>query len=227
MGKKVLYEQKIDAIALADCDIMFFQSPEVIFDEFEGADVIIQPNNFSYQFENDFVPYGYYCTSFQCFRNNKNGKKIINYWYDKCIEWCSHIREEGKFGDQKYLDDWRIRFKRVREVSNVGTNIAPWNIQKFDLAKKNGQVVINNKWPLIYYHYHSFRMNLSNYEYIVTGDRNLKYPIADDAMRLIYEPYIQIVRDVVIELKKIKEYYEYTLTNPGGNYHVQKIDQMK
>lgn len=222
IARKIIKEQKTDFVALADCDLMFFQSPEVIFDEFKGADVIIQPNNFSYQFENDFVPFGYYCTSFQCFRNNTNGRNVLEYWHAKCMEWCSHIREEGKFGDQKYLDDWRIRFEKVREVANVGTNVAPWNVQKFDLSQKDGRVVINNKWPLIYYHYHSFKMNLLNYDYIITGDRNLSYPISTEAVRLVYNPYIKIIKNVVKELKKIKEYEEYTKINPGGNYHIQK-----
>lgn len=221
LTRKVLMEQKTDSVALADCDIMFFQSPEIIFEELGKADVIIQPNNFSYQFENDFVPYGYYCTSFQCFRKNKNGKQILDYWHNLCMEWCSHIREEGKFGEQKYLDDWRIRFKNVREVASVGTNVAPWNIQKYDINIKNGEVMINNKWPLVYYHYHSFKMNLLNYKYIITGDRNLKYPISKEAEKYIYKPYIKLIKKTIMNLKKIKEYQEYVITNPEGNYHIQ------
>jgi hypothetical protein len=216
MAKKVIREQKTDFISLADCDLMFFQSPEVIYDELKGADVIIQPNNFSYQHVKDFIPVGYYCTSFQCFRKNDNGKKIINHWHKECLKWCSATFEEGRFGDQKYLDEWRIHFKKVREVSNVGTNIAPWNIQKFDFTKKNNQIVINNKWPLIYYHFHSFRMNLLNYDYIITGDRDNTYQISKTVINLIYKPYIKRVKNAVIELKKIKAYREYVHTNPHG-----------
>lgn len=216
IGRKVLNEQNTDFISLADCDLMFFQSPETIFDEFEGADVIIQPNNFSSNHVEDFIPVGYYCTSFQVFRKNSNAKKIINYWYRLCMKWCSANFEEGRFGDQKYLDDWRIRFKKVREVTNPGTNVAPWNIQKFDLLKKDGKVVINNRWPLIYYHYHSFRMNLSDYKYIITGDRENNYEIPSAAVKLIYKPYIREMRRALIELKKIKVYRDYVDSNPQG-----------
>lgn len=216
IAKKVMMEQGIDFIALADCDMMFFQSPEAIFEEFERADVIIQPNNFSYQYEKDFIPVGYYCTSFQCFRNNNNGRKILDWWRLQCIKWCSSNFEEGRFGDQKYLDDWRIRFKKVREVENPGTNVAPWNVQKFDFSKKNGQIFINNKWPLIYYHYHSFRMNLSDYQYIITGDRENNYEINKRVINLIYIPYIKLMKETIKTLKKIKEYKDYTRLNPTG-----------
>lgn len=216
MGRKIITEQKTDFIALADCDMMFFQSPEVIFEEFDGADVIIQPNNFSYQHEKDFIPVGYYCTSFQCFRNNKNGRKILNWWRSQCIKWCSSNFEEGKFGDQKYLDDWRIRFKKVREVENPGTNVAPWNIQKFDLSKIKGNIIINNKWPLVYYHFHSFRMNLSNGNYILTGDRENNYELPKRAIELVYKPYIKQMRSAINTLKKFKEYQKYIISNPEG-----------
>lgn len=216
MGKKALSETESNFIALADCDMMFFDSPEAIFEEFENADVIIQPNNFSYQYEKDFVPVGYYCTSFQCFRSNSNAKKIIDWWYQECMKWCSSNFEEGKFGDQKYLDDWRIKFKKVREVENPGTNVAPWNVQKFDFSKKNGKILLNNKWPLVYYHFHSFRMNLENYKYIITGDRENNYVIPKNVIDIIYKPYISEMKRVIRRLKKIKIYADYIKSNPEG-----------
>ncbi len=216
MTRKVLLDQKTDFISSCDCDLVFFQSPEVIFDEFGKADVLIQPNNFSYQFENDLTRVGYYCTSFQCFRKNRNSIQILNWWHQKTMEWCSSKFVGGRFGEQKYLDDWRIRFKKVRETANIGTNVAPWNVQKFDLSKQNNQILINNKYPLIYYHYHSFRMDLANYRYVITGDRHNDYPISSEVVRLVYRPYIKTLRETVRELKKIKDYREYVRVNPEG-----------
>ncbi len=214
--RKVLLEQDTDFISSCDCDLMFFQSPEVIFKELGNADVLIQPNNFSFQFVNDFVRVGYYCTSFQCFRKNRNSKKILDWWHKRTMEWCSSKFEDGKFGEQKYLDDWRTRFKKVRELVNVGTNAAPWNIQKYDITKKNDQILLNDSYPLVYYHYHSFRMNLKNYRYIITGDRHNDYPISPEVERIIYRPYIKLLRETIKELKNIKEYRDYVQINPEG-----------
>ncbi len=220
--KFVMDKYNPKSVTFSDCDYMFFQSPELIFDETNGADILIQPNNFSYQQVKDFIPVGYYCSSFEFFRNNKNGKKALNWWHKACMEWCSASFKDGKFGDQKYLDDWRTRFNGVREVSNPGANVAPWNIQKYDLEKRGGKILINGVWPLIYYHFHSFRINLSNYKYIVTGDRHNNYEIDRKVINLVYKPYIQKIISAIKKLKKVKEYRLYIESNPEGNYHLIK-----
>jgi hypothetical protein len=216
LTRKVFLEQEADFTSSCDCDLMFFQSPEIIFQELEGSDILIQPNNYSFPFVKDSPKVGYYCTSFQTFRKNENSLKVLNWWHERTMEWCASTFEEGKFGEQKYLDDWRTRFKKVREIVNVGTNVAPWNIQKYDVSSVKGHVMVNNIFPLVYYHYHSFRMNLSNYKYIITGDRDNNYPIAEDAIKFIYKPYIEILKETVVELKKIKDYRDYTESNPEG-----------
>ena len=214
--RKVLLEQNVDFVSSCDCDLVFFQSPEEIFKELNGADVLIQPNNFSFQFSADYTKIGYYCASFQCFRKNINSIKILNWWHQQTMGWCSSKFEEGRFGDQKYLDDWRTRFKKVREIANVGTNVAPWSVQKFDLSTQNGNLMINHKYPVIYYHFHSFRMKLKNCEYIITGDRHNSYPISSTVRRLIYEPYAKTLKKTIEELKKNIEYAEYAGINPEG-----------
>ena len=222
LAKHVMDKHKPKSVTFSDCDYMFFNSPKVILDEVRNADVLIQPNNFSFPSVNDFIPVGYYCSSFEFFRNNKNGRKVLNWWHKQCMQWCSSKFVDGKFGDQKYLDDWRIRFDRVREVANPGANVAPWNVQKYDISKKGGKILINTKWPLIYYHYHSFKMNLKNYDYMITGDRHNNYEINKDVINIIYKPYIVEMIKVIKRLKQFSIYKEYVNKNPEGNYHINK-----
>ncbi len=220
--KWIMDKTGADMVTYIDSDFMFFQNPEPIFEEADRASVLIQPNNFSYDEEKQFLPVGYYCSCWESFKNNQEGHKVLNWWHQKCMEWCYARFEEDKFADQKYLEKWRIMFKGVKEVTNVGANIAPWNIQKYDLANKKGKILINNLWPLIYYHYHSFKMNLIDYSYIITGDRDNFYRIPAGVEKIIYQPYIELLKVAIIEAKSIPEYQKYAKEFPESDIKLAK-----
>lgn len=207
---------KNEIVVYMDTDMMFFDSPKCIFDELEDKDVLIQPNNFSVKERWQFEPIGYYCTSFNVFRNNENSVKIIQNWQRQCIEWCGATLGDGRFGDQKYMDFWLDEYEGVREVTTVGADVAPWNIQKYDVSNRNGKVFVNNK-PLIYYHFHSFKMNFSDYSYMIEGDRDNCYDIREDAIKHIYTPYIREMKAKIMLLKKEPIFQDYIAKNPEGN----------
>lgn len=213
-----------DMVTYIDCDFMFFSSPEKIFKEADQTSVLIQPNNFSYDEEKQFLPVGYYCSCWESFKNNKQGRQVLDWWHQKCMEWCYAKFEPERFADQKYLDKWRILFKGVSEVTTPGANIAPWNIQKFDISLKNKKVLVNNLWPLVYYHYHSFKMNLIDYSYIITGDRDNYYRIPDGVEEIIYKPYIKLLKAATIKVKSIPQYLEYAKQFPESNIKLAKND---
>lgn len=215
--KWVMEKTGSDMVTYIDCDFMFFQSPEPIFKEADKASILIQPNNFSFDEEKQFLPVGYYCSCWESFKNNEQGYQVLDWWHKNCMEWCYAKFEGDKFADQKYLDKWRIMFKGVREIVNIGANIAPWNIQKYDLTNNKGKVLINDLFPLIYYHYHSFKMNLLDYSYLITGDRDNFYRIPDGIEEIIYKPYIKLLKEAIIEAKRIPEYEKYTREFPESN----------
>ena len=113
-------------------------------------------------------------------KNNSNGHKVIDWWKDACYAWCYNRCEDGKFGDQKYLDDWPTRFKGIHVLQNVGGGLAPWNVLQYHLS----QVV-----P-VFYHFHYFRSSevCGLYEYIFGP-----YELQDEAIRLFYEPYLATI----------------------------------
>ena len=69
------------------------------------------------------------------FRRDPDGLEALNWWHDRCIEWCYQRAEDGKMGDQKYLDDWLVRFERVHVVRHPGAGLAPWNVKAHRLGE--------------------------------------------------------------------------------------------
>jgi hypothetical protein len=66
--------------------------------------------------------------------------------------------EDGKFGDQKYLDAWPARFPgRVRVIRHPGAGLAPWNFMGHRI-ELDGPVPRVDGEPLVFYHFHGLKL---------------------------------------------------------------------
>jgi hypothetical protein len=172
-----------------DADLMFFSSPEPLFEEMGNASVLITPHRFSPELAHHAIS-GVYNVQFLTFRRDERGLEALNWWHDRCIEWCYYRLEDGKFGDQKYLDDWPQRFDGVHVPHHKGGGLAPWNITQYDVRGRAGQVFVDDD-PLVFFHYHRVRLLLSGgYDWRPPG-----YFISAANKRLIYEPYLESLEE--------------------------------
>ena len=151
----------------------------------------------------EYFDKGKYCVQFVFARNNENGRSVIDWWKDACYDWCYNRYEDGKFGDQKYLDDWTTRFQNVHVLQHLGA-VAPWNIQQFTLSYHEGKVLLEYKntlkeCPLVFYHFHYFRHYkiLKFYEYVYGP-----YELSNSVLKLVYKPYLSAISNIHKELNK-------------------------
>lgn len=207
----ITIEYSLDTFNLPDCtyidsDMYFYSNPIILFDEIEksGADIAIMPHRF-YQ-DNDGKKLeernGKYCVEFNYFKNNKNGRVALNWWKEKCIEWCYDIPEKDRMGDQKYLNQFPVLFKNVCEIENQGAGVAPWNLRKYELSdSKSRQLYIVDKntgelYKLIFYHFQNIRYINDKYVNIKSQTKNkvIKYNI--------YIPYLMEIENIRKELSE-------------------------
>ena len=76
-------------------------------------------------------------------RNDNNGLTALKWWKDKSIEWCYKKKENGKFGDQMYLNEM-ANFPGVHSINHLG-GLANWNVQQYAFIKEDGQHIWINK----------------------------------------------------------------------------------
>ncbi len=145
----------IDFITTLDADIFFFSSPKPIFDKFKNYSILITKHDFAENISWK-IQYGKYNVSFQSFRRNDEGFKCLNTWKKQCVNRCCDVLEGNKFADQKYLDNWAYEYSKVLEIAGEGTGVAPWNIAKYKIIRKNKNIYCNNS-KLIFYHFHGLR----------------------------------------------------------------------
>lgn len=188
-GPSVIYhfitKYDLEDLTYLDADLFFINNPKVIFEEIGSASIALTEQYL------DYSEGGKYCVQFMFFRNNKDGIGCLKWWRDRCIEWCYSRYEDGKFGDQKYLEQFEILFNNVYVVKNRGL-IAPWNSNLYDYTK-TAVVYQGIEFPFVFYHMHgtSFSVN-HNCLYMRCVDFNVN-PLTKE---LFFEPYALLIAEI-------------------------------
>jgi hypothetical protein len=174
-----------------DADIIFYHDPKVLIEEMANNSILITEHRYTKDY-NQSKYSGIYCVQLMCFKNDHNGMVALNWWRDRCIEWCYARHEDGKFGDQKYLDDWLIRFEGVHVLQHPGGGIAPWNLQQFHFLDEDSDILIVEKksganFPLVFFHFHGVKFYTD--EYVSCCEP--VYEINPVSKKIIYLPYFK------------------------------------
>lgn len=144
-------DPSVNRVTYIDADLCFFADPAVLLNEFEasGADVFITEHAYAPEYDRSKLA-GIYCVQFMTFKNSPAGREVLSWWQERCLEWCYARAEDGKFGDQKYLDDWPQRFgRRIHVLEAREKALGPWNARMFCKQGENRPV---------FFHFHGTRL---------------------------------------------------------------------
>ncbi len=167
-------DASLKRVTYLDADMWFRKNPAPIFEEFlaSSKQVLITDHNYAPEHDQSATN-GQYCVQFMTF-NRDGGEVVRKWWEDRCVEWCFARAEVGKFGDQKYLDDWLDRFTGLVHVLNdKELALAPWNAKRFPYGRS------------IFYHFHGLRLT-KNRIIMFEG-----YVIPRLTYKNIYLPYLR------------------------------------
>ncbi|MFZ0763583.1 MAG: hypothetical protein WBV65_21965 [Xanthobacteraceae bacterium] len=145
-----------DRINYIDGDLYFFTSPQPVLDSLGEASVAITPHRFSFEYRNH-VQYGLFNVAWITYRRCAEGLDCLNAYKADCTDWCYDRVEDGRFGDQKYLDGWPGRYPNLRIIDHKGFNLAIWNAHNYMIRAKNDTVMIDDD-PLVFYHFASTKL---------------------------------------------------------------------
>jgi hypothetical protein len=192
-----------ERVTYLDADLFFFQTPQILMEEFEKSDkhVLITEHAFAPEYSRN-IRFGRFCVQFITFRNTEPGWRVLRWWQDRCLEWCYAREEDGKFGDQKYLDDWPERFSdEVHVLAQTDKTLAPWNVAY--TSRKLGRA------RPIFYHFHDLRLFQPHWLCLFSG-----YYIGPDN-GWIYEAYVAVFRKVLDDMHRVSA-RRAPLLLPGG-----------
>jgi hypothetical protein len=154
----------LESVTYLDADLQFFTDPGILLAERPEASILLTPHRYSDDFYASQDPAehpelgGVYNVQFLHFREDVNGRAALSWWRDRCLEWCHDRIEPGRYGDQKYLDDWPQRFSGVHVLEHVGGGLAPWNAARFEIRAHESGLLVDSM-PLVFHHFQSLRLH--------------------------------------------------------------------
>ena len=194
-----------------DADMMFFSSPQSVFDDMyeKNNSVIIVPH----RYENDEEEkknhdlYGSYCVQFNTFVNNDEGMKVLRWWSDRCLEWCYYAVPGTTewYGDQKYLNVFPEKFDGVYICNHFGVGLAPWNTKLVDYAGMNNHIKVKKTgelFPIVIYHYENVAFLTRNIINVSSRTKEKKLH------EILYDNYVNMI---VSKRKEIKQKYNFEI----------------
>jgi hypothetical protein len=148
---------EIDFLTYVDADLLFYSDVQPLFDEIGDASIAIIEHRFSERLKDREVN-GRFCVEWDSFRRDEQGMACLSRWREQCIEWCYYRLEDGKMGDQKYLDEWPGRYSSCHILMHPGAGIAPWNYEQYHFGHDaEGNITVDGAL-LIFYHFHQFQL---------------------------------------------------------------------
>ncbi|WP_212003525.1 hypothetical protein [Chitinophaga sp. HK235] len=182
-----------------DADLLFYKNPAVLLEEMGQQSVLITEHRYTPEYDQAATS-GKYCVQFVAFKNNAAGRKVLTDWKEDCFEWCYARFEDGKFGDQKYLDSWTTRYDCIHELNHTGGGVAPWNVQQYSFTADKNMVTgietsSGKQFDLIFYHYHDYKYCIAN------GCFLGHYRLTEHNLKIVYKPYILALEKVAAQLQ--------------------------
>lgn len=192
---------KLDSCTYIDADLFFYNDPRILIHEMGDKSVLITEHRYTKEYDQQAIS-GKYCVQFMTFKANVQGLQVLSWWRDRCLEWCFARVEDGKFGDQKYLDDWTERFDGVHELAHLGGGIAPWNFQQYEFLKNGDHIYAIEKstrhvFDVIFFHFHEVKL----YENSVVSYS--PYSCSKSVFKIFYNQYTKLLLESSAKISSI------------------------
>jgi hypothetical protein len=191
-------------ISYMDADIYFYSSPDVIFKYLKNKSIMAIEHRFPKDKKFMEETTGKFNVSMVTFKNDRIGNECLNTWSKQCLEWCFWKKEDGKLGDQLYLNDWPHLYRNnFISMPHLGVGVAPWNLRTYKISLIRNNVYIETD-RLVFFHFHQLEIQKNRFI------RTTVYKIPDIVGKYIYDPYekaIKVIKNQITDENRDKNIF--------------------
>jgi hypothetical protein len=211
----VIKKYGVPACTYIDSDLYFYSDPAILVDEMpeNNKSVLITEHRFSTLprlYEEKRA--GRFCVQFITFLNKEDSLQVLEKWRKQCIDWCYARYEDGKFGDQKYLDEWPAVYNNIHILQNHGGGVAPWNLMSYKFSRNKFSITgklrkSGIRFKVVFFHFQYVKIHNND-----TFDIGW-YHITESIKKDFYVPYLRRIKEIEKELRIQNDHYKTGFTS--------------
>lgn len=210
--------RKYPKVVYLDPDMLVYNKLDGIFSELDHKPIIITPHYTTPQDVNEeesdlaLMRFGAFNFGFFAVANSDEGFQFLSWLTHRCNHLCYSESQFGLGTDQKWVGIAPCFFPNLSISFNLGYNVAYWNTHERMISKIDGVYFVNNKFPLIFFHFSA---------YDTKNPKNLSHSPGCRQKREQREDIIEISTDYALELEKfqlskeVKKEYAYDFFSNG------------
>ncbi len=158
------YEKYVNATTVSyfDPDIEVFQPLTDLDENLKNYSLVLTPHTLSpypdglNPKERDLLNTGVFNLGFIGTSRSETTTKFLTWWQQKLRYECYIDLENGMFVDQLWVNFAPIYWENVLIFRHLGYNMAYWNLHERNLSQKENQYFVNEKEPLVFFHYSGY-----------------------------------------------------------------------
>ena len=200
-----------------DSDFFFFNDiSEYLNFNSKKFSILFTPHRYSYSFLKYEKNAGKINAGFIAIKQSIYLPKILNEWFNLCLNRPIKKNRKGETFDQKILDFLHNKYDFIGLIRNTNINLAPWNIVK---EKIKGEQYEDKK--IICYHYQALKIyKFTNFFSIIDS-----YGGALDYNSDLKRLYNKINESLALNIKKLSE-FELSISNFNLNLSLKEFLKM-
>ena len=153
-----------DKVLYFDPDMVVFSPLDRLIDNFNSHSILLTPhqtepeNSHAAIIDNEIcsLKHGVYNLGFLGIKNSTEGTQFIDWWSNRCLDYCYDNIPGGLFTDQRWVDLAPAFFTGICILRDVVYNVATWNITNRIVTGSLETEILVNGEPLCFYHFSGF-----------------------------------------------------------------------
>jgi hypothetical protein len=155
---KALLARGVDQLIYFDPDILICSAVDLVYNALDTNAIVLtphctSPNEDAPDAETNLLFTGVFNLGFIAISRTPETERFLDWWEHRCLTLGYHERWTGLFVDQKWINLVPCYFDSVHVLKHSGCNVAYWNLHERTLCKAPSSWMVNEKTPLIFFHF--------------------------------------------------------------------------